>query len=140
MALFLALGYYPQPVQNLDGVRNPDGTVTLTWTLPADPAIVGVTVVRQRLAGWDEDVYELWGPVTTFWDQTAHRDRSYGYWVFTRDGDGDLSEGEYVEVWSDTHHEDVDHECHALASAGAVPAGPLLLGLLAAGLFLRRRA
>lgn len=130
--LALALAHQPEPVGDLAGVRNPDGTVLLAWTLPTDPSVAGVTVVRQRLAGWDEDLFEL-GAVDSFLDGTAQGDRSYGYWVFTRDVTGDLSEGVYVEVWSETHHDDLDTWCFsstgAAAVPGAIPAALVLWGL-----------
>jgi len=134
--LVLALAHQPEPVGGLAGVRNPGGTVLLTWTLPADPSVAGVTVLRQRLAGWDEDLFEL-GAVDSFLDETAREDRSYGYWVFTRDVTGDLSEGVYVEVWSETHHEDLDTWCYSSAGGTGLPVsaptGLVLLGLAALG-------
>lgn len=135
--LALALGF-PEPLLDLDGVRNPDGTVTLNWVLPADPSVVGVTIVRQRLAGWDEDLFEIDGPAVSFLDATAHEDRSYGYWAFTRDATGDLGPGLYVEVWSATRHEDIDPWCYA-AAPGPRPASGAILGVLALLGFLRPR-
>jgi len=140
VVLGLAL-LHPDPIWDLEAHRNHDGTVTLTWLLPSDPSIVGITIERERLDGYyDWDVFEIDGPASSFLDSTAHDDRSYRYWVYTRDASGDPSPSEWVEVWSDDDYYPYwDGHCEASASSGE--AGPVfLLGLfLAAAFALRRR-
>jgi hypothetical protein len=99
VALVLAL-IAPPPVTNVSGVAKLDASVTLFWTLPSDPDVVGVTITRERL-----DVVE---PVPrfdlsrdiTFTDFSTVLDATYRYTVFSRDESGDLSIGTSVEVIS----------------------------------------
>jgi hypothetical protein len=97
MALFLAL-VAPAPVTSLGVVPNVDGSVTLFWTLPADPSVVGITVFRERLDLF-EPVFEFTlGLDTEMTDFSTVVTGDYRYWVHTRDEQGHLSVGAFVEV------------------------------------------
>ncbi len=126
--LFLALSW-PDPVTSIGAARNPDGTITVTWTLPADPTVIGVRLERERLDRYDYDVYHL-GTVSSFDDLSASSTRSYRYWVYTRDHHGYLSVASFVEIWSpdDDDHRHTRWHCHA--SASGAPPGILIAALL----------
>jgi hypothetical protein len=125
----------PSPVTSIGGDRNPDGSVTVVWTLPPDPSVVGVTIERERLDGPDDLViFEILTPATAFTDGSAQADRSYRYWVFTRNSQGELSfTAAFLEVIA---AEDLDDdfefwECHV--SSVARPPAPWGAGGAAAG-------
>ncbi|MFN3486233.1 MAG: hypothetical protein ACK44W_12225 [Planctomycetota bacterium] len=127
----------PSPVTSIGGDRNPDGSITVVWTLPSDPSVVGVTIERERLDGPDNLViFEILSPATAFTDGTARRDRSYRYWVFTRNAQGELSlTAAFLEVIA---AEDLDDgldfwECHVSSAAQSrgVPSGTAASALLA---------
>jgi len=139
-ALLLALTA-PQPVTSLGAVRSSDGTVTLTWTLPADPSVTRLTVIRDRLDAWEETTFEIGGPATSLDDVTARADESYRYFVYTRNAAGEWSGGVFIEVVNPDDFDDHSWECHAEGSIGAGPSGvPLVLAALALSwAFLPRR-
>ena len=132
---------HPDPVQSLAVVRNIDGSITLSWTLPPDPSVVGVTIDRERLDGYDLDVFVIVGLASDFTDTTAHSDRSYRYTVATRDAVGNLSAPVWVEVGD--HHDRHNHGsfwCTSSIGAGSAPwTLPASIFLLAALLVIRRR-
>src|SRR5262245_52566461 len=97
-ALVLAL-VHPLPVTTLDAIANPDGSVTLFWTLPADPSVVGVTVFRERLDIIEPEIVFTLGFDTTLTDFSTSINGTYRYWVHTRDRFGNLSVGVFVEVF-----------------------------------------
>jgi MYXO-CTERM domain-containing protein len=139
LALAAALLYHPAPVQSLGLVFNSSGSVTLQWTLPSDPSVVGVTIFRDNLHSGDTVEFVLSGSPTSFTDSALAPDDSYRYWVHTRDAQGDLSDGVYVEVWGDDHGHS-DWWCVVTSVPGSpAPWIPLAAAvLLAAALFLRR--
>ncbi len=140
-ALLALVLHVPDPVLDLGAVRDVDGSVTLYWTLPPDPSVVGITVERERLDHYDWDVFEIVGLPGAFTDTTARWDRSYRYWVSTRDAAGHLSPAFSVAVWSDDDHHHVRYHCTSSAASG--PAGPpaaFLGAALAALVLLRGRA
>jgi hypothetical protein len=98
-ALLLAL-VLPPPVTTIGAFFNSDGSVTVTWTLPADPSIVGATVVRQRLDLFEPDFVIELGLNSSFTDFSTVLTGSYRYWVHTRNAHGDLSVGVFADVFS----------------------------------------
>ncbi|HXG62754.1 MAG TPA: fibronectin type III domain-containing protein [Planctomycetota bacterium] len=116
----------PSPVTSIGGDRNPDGSITVFWTLPSDPSVAGIWIERERLDGPDDLViFDISAPVTSFTDASTRPDRSYRYWVFTSNSQGELSlTAAYLEVIA---LEDLDDdfefwECHV--SSSARPPGP----------------
>ena len=97
VALFLAL-VAPAPVTSVGVVPNVDGSVTLFWTLPADPSVAGVTVFRERLDFFEPEVEFTLGLDTEMTDFSTVVTGDYRYWVHTRDEHGHLSSGAFVEV------------------------------------------
>lgn len=135
--LALAL-FHPDPVDNIDAVINADGSVTISWTLPADPSVVGLTIYRDNLDDGDTTIFEIVGLTTSFTDSSASHHDDYRYWIHTRDAQGDLSDGVFVEVFDDDP--DGHWTCSAWAGAGgASPWIPALAGALLL-LSLRRRS
>jgi hypothetical protein len=132
--LALAL-FHPDPVDDIDAFINADGSTTITWTLPADPSVVGLTIFRDNLDDADTTRFEIVGLTTSFTDTGASHHDDYRYWIHTRDAQGDLSDGVFVEVFSDHHH---GH--WSCASSAAVPSSPwpLAAGAVLAGLTLLR--
>ncbi len=134
-ALVLAL-FHPEPVDHIDAVINADGSVTISWTLPADPSVVGLTIFRDNLDDGDTTIFKIIGLTTSFTDSSASHHDDYRYWVHTRDAQGDLSDGVFVEVFDDDH-DDGHWTCSAWAAAGGGASWlPALAGVL---LLLRRR-
>lgn len=89
----------PQPVTSIGAILNPDDSVTIHWTLPVDPTVVGVTIIRDRLDLFEANtVFTLNGPAVDFTDATGLVTASYRYWVYTRNAGGELSTGAFVEV------------------------------------------
>lgn len=139
--LGLSLLHAPLPVDHIDARINPDQTVTISWTLPGDPSVVGVTIYRENLDHGDTLIVEL-GPVLAYTDTTAQIHDDYRYWVHTRDAQGHLSLGVFVEVFDSDHDDDGGSwACWAWGVAGAGPPSPWLCaaGLALALLRLRRR-
>lgn len=98
LALLLILAP-PDPVTSIGAVINSDQTLTISWTLPADPSVVGVTIIRDRLDLFEANaVVTLVGAATSYTDTTALVNASYRYWVYTRNAGGELSTGAFVEV------------------------------------------
>jgi hypothetical protein len=96
-ALFLAL-IAPAPVTTIGASPQPDGSVTIFWTLPADPSVVGVTVFRERLDLFEPVVEFSLGLDTAMTDFSTVLTGSYRYGVHTRDIHGHLSNGAFVDV------------------------------------------
>ena len=119
----------PAPVTTIGAVINVDQSVTVSWTLPADGTIVGVTILRERIDQFDNDVIiQINGLATSYTDLTSHPDRSYRYWVQTRNGAGELSAAAFVEViGEDEDHDNVFAECHGTAAGPANALWPLAL-------------
>ena len=148
-ALVLAL-IHPLPVSSVDAFANPDGSVTLFWSLPADPSVVGVTVFRERLDVFEPEVQFVLGLDTSLTDFSTVFNGAYRYWVHTRDAFGNLSEGVFVEVFPtaqpvvfvDDDFDDADAWFVCWASVGpAVPLWPLVLAVaLISSLAALRRA
>jgi hypothetical protein len=97
VALFLAL-VAPAPVTSLGAVPNVDGSVTLFWTLPPDPSVVGITVFRERLDFFEPLIEFTLGRDTEMTDFSTDVTGDYRYWVHTRDHVGRLSDPAFVEV------------------------------------------
>src|SRR6185503_14642412 len=96
-ALVLAL-VAPAPVPTIGASPHADGSVTIFWTLPADPGVVGITVFRERLDFFEPTVEFVLGLDTSMTDFSTVVIGDYRYWVHTRDGAGRLSAGAFVEV------------------------------------------
>jgi hypothetical protein len=98
VALLLAL-MAPVPVTGIGASPNADGSVTIFWTLPADPDVVGVTVFRERL-DVVEPIFRIdLGLDSSFTDFSTVLTGAYRYTVNTRSESGDLSVGVFVEVF-----------------------------------------
>ena len=123
----LLLLYHPADVTGVGAEINADDSVRLTWTLPSDASVVGVTIFRERIDG-DDDIYryELQGLQTSYTDSTAFVTRSYRYWIHTRDAQGDLSDGVWVEIIGEGDDDDDDDhwDVFCWASAGSAHHGP----------------
>lgn len=134
---------HPPPILSLDGFRNVDGTITLTWLLPSDPSIVGVTIDRERLDDSFSVVrFVLAGPVTTYTDTSALGSHSYRYWVYTRNSFGELSQGAFVTFFSGDDFDDDHFTCSTFtvsAPPRPVPLGAALLAALLLPILARRR-
>jgi hypothetical protein len=105
---------HPPPVTTLGAIVNPDGSITINWSLPADPSIVGVTLFRDHWNGVADVVFEIVGISESFTDAGADPDRSYRYWIHTRNAGGELSVGAFVDVIG-------DHDSNARCQATAIP-------------------
>ena len=82
--LAAAAAYHgPPPVTSFFAVRELDGTVTLNWTLPASPAVAGVTIDRIRIddGNYKLTIFEIVGVTSTYQDTSASANRGYEYWV-----------------------------------------------------------
>jgi hypothetical protein len=97
-ALVLAL-VHPLPVTTVDAFADSDGSVSLFWTLPADPEVVGVTVFRERLDLFEPEIVFTLGLDTTLTDFSTSINGTYRYGVHTRDRFGNLSIAVFVEVF-----------------------------------------
>jgi hypothetical protein len=102
LALLLALSV-PAPVLTVGATPNHDGSVTVFWTLPADPAVTGVTVFRERLDVFEPVVEFTLGLDTSLTDFNTVVTGHYRYGVHTRDDAGRLSDGAFVEVIGSGH-------------------------------------
>jgi len=98
VALVLALAA-PAPVTTIGATPNPNGSVTLFWTLPTDPDVVGVTVFRDRLDVAEATFQVDLGLDTAFTDFGTVLSGTYRYSVHTRNAAGILSVGKIVEVF-----------------------------------------
>lgn len=121
----------PLPVTSIGAVINPDDSVTISWTLPVDPSVVGVTIIRDRLDVFEINaVYTLTGTPTSDTDATALVSGSYRYWVYTRNGGGELSTGAFAEVIgknSGVFVGSTSSSWFCFAAADGLPAWPLFL-------------
>ena len=148
-ALVLAL-VHPLPVATVDAFANSDGSVTLFWTLPADPSVVGVTVFRERLDLFEPEIVFTLGLDTSLTDFSTSINGTYRYWVHTRDHFGNLSVGVFVEivpaaqpvVFVDDDFDDADAWFVCWASAAPGPSiWPMVLAIaLISSLAALRRA
>jgi hypothetical protein len=129
MAIFLLMLTlsHPPPVTTLGAIVNPDGSITINWTLPADPSIVGVTLFRDHWNGAADVIFEIVGISGSFTDTGGDPDRSYRYWVHTRNAAGELSVGAFVEIFGE---EDSQARCQATAIPSCAPWPMLLAGLV----------
>ena len=145
LILAAALAYHgPPPVTGLSAVREADGTVTLSWTLPTSTSVVGVTIDRFRIddGHHDLDIFEIVGITSLYPDASAISHRGYRYWVYTRDASGALSVGEVVDVFSldpDDHHSYSSFDCHGSVAAAPIRGWPLLAALAALLLLINQR-
>jgi hypothetical protein len=138
--LAVALLFHPQDVQTVGVEILADGAVRLSWTLPPDPSIVGITIFRDNLDESSSTIFQIVGLATSYTDGTLDRDDDYRYWIHTRDAQNDLSDGVFVEVF--THDDDDDGEWYCYwSSAVRVPPSPawLFLGAALLAFALRRR-
>ncbi len=142
LLLFLAP---PDPVTSIGATINADTSVTIFWTLPADPSVVGVTVIRDRLDVFEGNaVFTLNGAPVSFTDTTALVQASYRYWVYTRNAGGELSVGAFVEVIGPNNGSffvgsSSSWFCFAGTDAGARTPLPFLAAAVLVLLVLRRR-
>src|SRR5688572_6996289 len=134
-ALFLAL-VLPAPVVTVGVFINPDDSVTIAWTLPADPDVVGVTIIRERLDVFEPEQVFVLGLDTSFTDFSASVAGDYRYWVHTRNAFGDLSVGTFVEVFSAHVHDDDSSSTFFVCWAAAGPAGAAAPVALSAALLI----
>lgn len=128
-ALVLAL-FHPADVDQLDAFIGGDASVNISWTLPNDSSVVGLTIFRDNLEDGDTTRFEIVGLTTSFVDTGADPDDDYRYWIHTRDGEGDLSAGVFVEVFT----RDGDRGGHWTCSSGTARGLPSSLAFLAAAL------
>lgn len=137
--LLAALLFHPADVVTVGVEILADGSVRLSWTLPADPSVVGLTIFRDNLDESSSTVFQIVGLTNSYTDGTLDRDDDYRYWIHTRDADGDLSDGVFVEVF--THDDDDGEWFCSWNSVARVPTSPAFLGIGAALLAfaLRRR-
>jgi hypothetical protein len=96
-ALVLAL-FAPLPVTSAIAFGNQDGSVTVSWVLPGDSAVVGVTVIRQRLDLLEPDVVFDLGLDSSFTDFSTIGGATYRYGIHTVNAPGERSDGAFVEV------------------------------------------
>ena len=118
----------PLPVSSIGGLWNADGTITINWTLPADPTITGIRIFRERLDRFDEVIFDIVGLATSYTDTQAHFDASYRYWVQTKDAGGQLSDAVFIEFLDSGRGGHSRWTCWASASGGS--GGGWALGLL----------
>lgn len=131
-ALVLVLGL-PLPVTTIGAVANPDGSVTVAWTLPADPTIVGVTVFRERLDVFEPEIQFVLGLDTSLTDFSTVITGSYRYWVHTRNAQGELSVGVFADVFTGgVVFVDTTSSAFVCWTSAAAPPSPWPLGLAAA--------
>jgi hypothetical protein len=141
----LLLAALPDPVMSIGATINPDNSVTITWTLPADPSVVGVTIIRDRLDLFEGNVsFTLNGAPVSFTDTTALVQASYRYWVYTRNAGGELSVGMFVEVIGTNGNSafvgtSSSWFCFAGIGPGDTPPLPFLASAVLVLLALRRR-
>ncbi len=124
----LLLLYHPADVTGVGAQILSDDSVRLYWTLPNDASVTGVTIFRERIDG-DDDIYrfELQGLQTSYTDGGTSVTRSYRYWIHTRDAQGDLSDGVWVEVIGEGDYyddDDDDWELWCWARSAASPGVP----------------
>jgi|SRR5882672_2434118 len=142
LALWLFLAP-PLPVTSIGAVINSNGSITLSWTLPVDPNVVGVTIIRDRLDFFESNpVFTLVGAPVTFTDGTALVHASYRYWVYTRNAAGELSVGAFIDVVGANSPILISGSssawfCIAAASGGACPESLLLPAALLGILLIR---
>jgi len=137
--LLAALLFHPADVTSLGVEILSDGAVRLSWTLPADPSVVGLTIYRDNLDESSSTIFQIVGLTTSYTDATLDRDDDYRYWIHTRDADGDLSDGVFVEVFT---HDDDDGEWFCVwSSVVGAPTSPAILwaGAVLLAFALRRR-
>ena len=134
-----AASTHPLPVASIGGLWNSNGTITINWTLPADPSVTGIRIFRERLDRFDEVIFEIVGLATSYTDTQAHFDASYRYWVQTRNGSGQLSDAVYIEFLDDDSFGDSHWSCWASAANGPAPPWPFLLAGALGLAFMRRR-
>jgi hypothetical protein len=96
-ALVLAL-LQPLPVTSAVVFGNADGSVTLTWVLPDDPAVAGVTVIRQRLDVVEPDADFDLGLSSSFTDFNTVGGASYRYGIYDRNALGERSDAVFVQI------------------------------------------
>ena len=131
-ACLLALAlFHPEDVDNIDAFIDTDGSVHLSWTLPSDSSVVGLTIFRDNLDDGDTTIFQLTGLSTFFVDTSASHHDDYRYWIHTRDAQGDLSDGVFVEVFDDRGGHG-HWSCSSTAAGGA----SRWLGLLGGALLL----
>lgn len=128
--------FHPEDVDHIDAFIGADSSVNLSWTLPPDPSVVGLTIFRDNLDNGDTTVFQIVGLTTSFVDTGADPDDDFRYWIHTRDAQGDLSDGVFVEVFES--HDDDHWSCSSGTAAGP-GLGSALLGLGLLAFALRRR-
>jgi hypothetical protein len=117
----------PLPVTSIGGIWNTDGTITLNWTVPADPTVTAIRIFRERLDLFDEVIIEIVGVTTSYTDTSAHRNASYRYWVQTKNGLGQLSNALFIE-FIDEDDTRSHWSCSAGIGGGPDPIWPWVLG------------
>jgi hypothetical protein len=132
--LALAL-FHPDDVDHIDAFIDVDGAVHLSWTLPSDPSVVGLTIFRDNLDNGDTTIFQIVGLTTSYVDSGASHHDDYRYWIHTRDAQGDLSDGVFVEVFTGHHGGHGHWDCSSSVARG--PSSWILIlacGLLFLGL------
>jgi len=62
----------PDPVTSIGATINADTSMTISWSLPADPSVVRVTIIRDRLDVLEGNaVFTLNGAPVSYTDTTA---------------------------------------------------------------------
>ena len=136
--LLAAALFHPLPVEEVGVNFNADGSLDLSWTLPADPTVVGLTIYRDNLDNGDTTIFKIIGLTTDYTDTSIDHDDSYRYWIHTRDAEGDLSDGVYVEIFADGGHG--RWTCsEAAAGSGPLPTWPCAAAAFLLLIFRRRQ-
>lgn len=129
--LALAL-FHPEDVDHIDAFIGADHAVHISWSLPSDSSVVGLTIYRDNLDEFETTIFQIVGLTSSFVDTSADPDDDYRYWIHTRDADGDLSNGVFVEVFEDDDHHHSSWYCSTTILTGVSP----WLGVVGAALLL----
>ena len=98
----------PQPPaapNGLTATANGDGTISLSWTDPADPTVEGYQILRRRSADDPLDLFEVLvndtgNAATSFVDRALEAWTRYEYRVRARSNDGLSEESDTARVWN----------------------------------------
>lgn len=139
--LLAALAGTPAPVTNTDAFFLADGSLQITWILPADASVTGLRIWREEWDSGDVVVFNILAPTTSFNDAGLDDDETYTYEIRTVDIHGHVSSPVFVDVFGDDTHHDGHVECSSRAAPASSISVAWVAGLAAALLLpLRRRS